>query len=94
MNSNTFTDKAKAIIKKPWREVTKDDLEYLYLDQDYLRTQIADAFDITVKQLEYKLKKFGISKQKRWMHDALLYVIEKATDNTDDDFDALSRKYN
>ena len=29
MNSNTFTDKAKAIIKKPWREVTKDDLEYL-----------------------------------------------------------------
>lgn len=54
------------ICKKPWVEITEEELQWLYIDEDLLKSEIADIFNISKGQVSYKLSKYKISKQKEW----------------------------
>mgnify|MGYP003315624084 CR=1 FL=1 len=68
--------------KKAWSEVTESDLIFLYLDQDLIKQEIADIFQVTKSQVKSKLSKYGINKQRKWMRDSLNYGIKQAGKET------------
>ncbi len=59
-------NKEKQILSTAWTEITPDDLRYLYFELNYMRANIATAFGVTIKQVEYKLRKYGLNKLKKW----------------------------
>lgn len=64
------------ICQKPWVEITEEELQWLYIDEDFLKSEIADIFNISKGQVSYKLSKYKISKQKEWFKEALLYSLK------------------
>lgn len=61
---------------KTWNQVTQDDLFDLYIEKDLIKSEIAAIFNVSKKQVEYKLKKYGINKQKSQMRKALETTFE------------------
>ena len=57
-------------------------MRYLYFDLNYSRTKLSEVFDATIKQVEYKLRKYGLNKQKQWAKDALSKALRKAGEET------------
>ena len=69
--------KFDAICAKQWKEVSADDLKYLYLEHDLIKTEIADIFKVSKNQVRYKLKKHEINKTKQVLSDALKKAIKE-----------------
>ena len=82
MITDCMSKKEKHILSKAWTVLTPDDLRYLYFDLNYSRTKLSEVFDATIKQVEYKLRKYGLNKQKQWAKDALSKALRKAGEET------------
>ena len=80
MTTGGINDKEKQILSKAWAELTPDDLRYLYFDLNYLRANISMAFDVTTKQVEYKLKKYGLNKLKKWEKESMNEALKNVGD--------------
>ena len=46
-----------------WSTITREELLALYVDNQYIDRDIAEIFDVTMKQVSYKRKKLGITKE-------------------------------
>ena len=80
MTTEIKSEKEKRIFSKAWAEITPEDLRYLYIDLNYLRSSIATAFGVTIKQVEYKLRKYGLSKLKKWSKESLREAFKRIGD--------------
>ena len=80
MTTGGMNDREKQILSKAWAELTPEDLRYLYFDLNYTRADISTAFDVTIKQVEYKLRKYGLNKLKKWTKDSLREAFKKVGD--------------
>lgn len=80
MITDSMNDKEKQILSKSWKELTYYDLRYLYFELNYLRSNIATAFGVTIKQVEYKLRKHGLSKQKKWTEESINAALKTVSD--------------
>lgn len=45
---------------KPWSEITKEELTQLLSDENLSNRTISERYGVTMQQVRYKLKKFGI----------------------------------
>ena len=70
------------IRKKRWDEVTESDLIFLYFDQNLIKQEIADIFNVPRYKVKSKLYKYGINKQHKRMLDSLNYGIKQAEKET------------
>ena len=46
-----------------WSTITREELLALYVDNEYIDRDIAEMFDVTINQVSYKRKKFGITQE-------------------------------
>ncbi len=70
--------KVKEIFSKSWENITRTDLEYIYLELDYLKSHIATQFGVNKSQVSYKLKKLGINKQSYLLKKSLEQATKTA----------------
>lgn len=80
MTTGCMNDKEKQILSKAWSNLTAEDLRYLYYDLNYMRANIATAFGVTIKQVEYKLRKYGLNKLKKWTKESMREAFKKIGD--------------
>lgn len=73
-------DKEKQILSKAWNDLSYEDLRYLYFELNYTRANIAASFDVTIKQVDYKLRKYGLNKMLKWTNDSVREALKKVGD--------------
>lgn len=65
------------IVNKGWDNLNKKDLEYFFIENDFIKQEVADLFNVTKSQVSYKLRKYDISIQKKMLGNALEYAIKQ-----------------
>lgn len=58
------------IIASGWDNITKEDLEFLYFEREMTKNNIAQLFNISYNQVRYKLKKFELNLQRKYIADS------------------------
>lgn len=53
--------KEKIGMKLSWKDITQEELQRLYYDENLSDNEIANLFEVTKSKVTYKRKKFGIS---------------------------------
>lgn len=74
-----------------WKDVTEDQLKYLYVEEDLLESQIAELFDVKQSQVNYKRTKYNIKFRdkviKGFLENIPDSLNEQAKDRILNDFD-------